>query len=140
MRFAVCSFALLIILPAAQSRACSCPVPDSPQESLKQATAVFVAKVTAIENGESGRMVTMEISTTWKGTTDKVVTLQTGFGGGDCGYVFAVGKSYLVYGHQGKLQDGSPGPLTTNICTRTRPLERAAGDIKALGPAKMPPV
>ena len=101
---------------------------------------MFVARVTKIERGDRGQSVTMEISTTWKGTKGKVVTVETGLGGGDCGYGFEEGESYLVYAYQRKIEEGSAGPLRTGICSRTRPLAKARGDIKALGPAKIPPV
>jgi hypothetical protein len=43
------------------------------------------------------------------------IVVYTGAGGGDCGYPFAVGTSYLVYAFTSK------GELTTGICTPTSP-------------------
>lgn len=79
------------------------------------------------------------MSSNWKGIKDKMVTVETGLGGGDCGYGFQEGESYLIYAYRTNGEDGKPGPLRTNICTRTRPLSKAKGDIKALGDSKMPP-
>ena len=33
----------------------------------------------------------------WKGSVAEEVFIQTGSGGGDCGYRFEVGRSYLLY-------------------------------------------
>ena len=48
----------------------------------------------------------------------------TGMGGGDCGYIFEVGKEYIVYCDQEKQslrgKTEVPAFLTTNICTRTQ--------------------
>ena len=43
------------------------------------------------------------------------IVIYTGNGGGDCGYPFAMGTSYLVYASPFK------GELTTGICTPTNP-------------------
>jgi hypothetical protein len=45
-------------------------------------------------------------------------------GGGDCGYRFQKGKQYIVYATEDR-----DGQLRTSICTRTRPLDRAAEDV-----------
>jgi hypothetical protein len=57
-----------------------------------------------------------------------VVVLATGAAGGDCGYAFRRGDTYLVYAV------GAPDDLRTSICTRTRPASEAAEDLAALGP------
>ena len=133
--------AILTLPVTSTAQACSCAAPPPPKQALEQAHAVFVARVTKIERGgRFGKTVTMEVSTTWKGIKEKTVTVFTGLGGGDCGYAFQVDKSYLVYAYQSKDRDGKLGPLSTNICTRTRAVESAKGDIDALGPAKMPPL
>ncbi|MDQ3706352.1 MAG: hypothetical protein M3437_14280 [Chloroflexota bacterium] len=77
--------------------------------------------------------------------------LVTGSGGGDCGYVFNPGDTYLVYAYSS--HPGSPvffiGNLRveipigtkqfgTSICTRTVPLALAAQDLAQLGPGAQP--
>jgi len=52
------------------------------------------------------------------------VEIVTGLGGGDCGYAFQSGVDYFVYARK----DGR-GRLTTNICSRTRPLDQAEEDL-----------
>jgi hypothetical protein len=54
----------------------------------------------------------------------KTVEVRTGFDGGSCGVRFKVGETYLVYA--GPFEYGG---LTTNICSRTRPLNEATDDI-----------
>jgi len=54
------------------------------------------------------------------------ITVYTGMGGGDCGYEFNVGTSYLVYAsvYNGKLVSG--------ICSFTSPAARVRGIIRQL--------
>ena len=59
---------------------------------------------------------------------DSIVTVGTGAGGGDCGYAFETGETYLVYA------SGDVADLRTGICTRTRRVADAASDLSALGP------
>ena len=57
-------------------------------------------------------------------------------GGGDCGYRFSREQKdgYLVYCHQSR----NAAALSTNICTRTRLITQAKGDLEAIGKAKPP--
>lgn len=55
----------------------------------------------------------------------KEIMIETGLGGGDCGYRFDRGVEYIVYAH------GQPkGGLRTGICSPTRPVKDAAEDPK----------
>jgi len=54
-------------------------------------------------------------------------SVETGAGGGDCGYEFSWGEKYLIYAHRQK--DGS---LTTSICTRTQKVSDASNDLAYL--------
>jgi len=111
---------------------CSCKPPDPPKKSLATVDAVFVGKVVQVVEGKKDvfprKTVVLVVSTVWKGKLTKELSLTTGIGGGDCGYRFEEGKSYLIYAY-GDVKKG----MSTNICTRTRPLERAAMDLRALG-------
>ena len=55
----------------------------------------------------------------------KEIVIETGLGGGDCGYAFRRGFDYIVYAS--KKPDGG---WTTGICTPTRLVEDAAEDLK----------
>jgi len=129
MLFALLAFTLFN--PTA-ALACKCAAPPAPKKALEQAKAVFAGKVTKIEKApEYGRLIHFAVSKTWKGVDKKTVTVKTGMGGGDCGYGFTKGKAYLVYCY-GKKE------LSTNVCTRTRSLDRAQEDLKEIGPGKEP--
>ncbi len=55
----------------------------------------------------------------------KDIVIETGLGGGDCGYDFRRGVDYIVYAS--KKPDGA---WTTGICTPTGPLEKAQEELK----------
>ena len=55
----------------------------------------------------------------------KEIVIETGLGGGDCGYDFRRGQDYIVYAS--KKPDGG---WNTGICTPTRLVESAAEDLK----------
>jgi hypothetical protein len=59
-----------------------------------------------------------------RGIQSSDIDVFTGHGGGDCGFGFQIGETYLVYAyeHQGKI--------STGICTRTRLLSKAAEDME----------
>src|SRR5688500_17811072 len=57
-------------------------------------------------------------------------TVHTGMGGGDCGYEFKIGTSYLVYASEYN------GKVVTNICTSTAPaarMQHVMRELRALG-------
>jgi hypothetical protein len=105
---------------------------------LASAEAVFSGTVVAVRDTMIGtsaeygpfprRKVTLRVDRAWKGVESKTVVVLTGQGGGDCGFPFERGESYLVYAH------GQPGqPISAGICGRTTQLARAAADVRALG-------
>jgi len=58
------------------------------------------------------------------------IVVHTGLGGGDCGYPFVVGTSYLVYASTSDRQ------LTTGICSGTKPEVMVSGLLKELRAAR----
>ena len=118
--------------------ACSCAEPGPPKAELERAAAVFVGKVTKLEqNVERHQLtVTFEVRKAWKGAKEKKLTLTTPLDGAACGFSFGdePGGEYLVYAN---ADPDNPGSLETNICTRTKALAEADSDLKELGaPAK----
>jgi hypothetical protein len=131
--------------------ACSCMMPPQPPQSFADAAAVFSGRVTGISNPVQlplvpqilntwaswtgspapynfyDRQVTFAVSDSWKGVESTTVTVETGQGGADCGYVFSTGQQYVVYAHS--FQGAA---LQTNICTRTAALSNAAADLTYL--------
>lgn len=139
--------ALLVCLWTSEARlkACSCVGPIPACQATWQAHAVFVAKVLAVvdeprpEKPDPSvfryyRRVALDVTEVFRGEVTKSSALYTGQGGGDCGYTFEVGESYLIYAHRPPT-----GELTTGICSRTRPTTAAADDLAYLrGPATKP--
>jgi hypothetical protein len=74
----------------------------------------------------ASRRVTIRIVEAFRGVAGETVEIFTGRGGGDCGYAFHAGGAYLVYARRSR----QTGQLTTSICSRTMPLERAADDLE----------
>lgn len=97
-------FAGLLTLNAQPVYACSCIIPGTPMEEMEKSDAVFSGEVTKIEDSSSyGYDVTLKVLETWKGTDGSLIKVHTGMGGGDCGFGFKEGESYLVYA---SLTDG----------------------------------
>lgn len=127
--------------PAPESSVrCSCIVPPAPTAARAAATAVFVGtvvsrrEITLEVDGSDiaipALAVTFRLEAVWKGVEpgEETVEVTTGFGGGDCGFPFVRGGTYLVY-----AGDGAPR-LTTSVCTRTALATLAEEDLEALGP------
>ena len=157
------------------------------EQTFRDAKVVFIGKVTKIvrtktasvrlvlkESGtpelvkvpywekstDDERVVTLEISETFKGTTDSTVSILTSVydGGGTCGVNFKKGESYLVYAYERRpllSSDQANLPrsqwtteielkasadqfnvrlpaLETNLCTRTGHLRWSKEDIEEI--------
>jgi hypothetical protein len=72
-------------------------------------------------------LVSFNVSRRYRGARKQHVQVETGLGGGDCGFAFEIGKQYLVYAHT-----GDSGGLSTGICTATAPLEESRVDLAYL--------
>jgi hypothetical protein len=132
--------AILICLVSTQARlsACECVGPILPCLAMEQAQAVFVGQVTEIVNVDQttqrasplpiARRVSFKLTEVLRGDVPESVDVYTGLGGGDCGFKFDAGKTYLVYAHRAAM-----GPLTTGICARTKEANSSAqNEIKEL--------
>lgn len=129
--------AFLMILGTGNAIACSCMFPGPPCQAAWKAESVFRARVVDIAASPAGAYDPKKIEWTpvrvslfieerllGPQTAKTTVEVWTGRGGGDCGYAFERGVTYVVYA--GKAQDGR---LTTGICSRTRPESEAAEDL-----------
>jgi hypothetical protein len=108
--------------------ACVCQPPQPPCEAFWEADAVFVGKVTGITSrpADSSRyagaeVVRFQVEDSFRGRVSDTVTVYTG--GDDCRYDFDVGERYLAYAYKDEEQN-----LTTNICSRTRPIGRSTSE------------
>jgi hypothetical protein len=117
--------------------ACSC-APISPCQAAWAAGLVFVGKVEAIDRLEPrsshpplfyDRRVRFRVQERLIGHfAGDAVEIFTHGQSATCGYPFAANGTYLVYaGRQPRT-----GELTTSICSRTKPLSGAGGEIRDL--------
>jgi len=75
----------------------------------------------------SGLTVTFSDVRLFRGKPARKFVVVTGFGGGDCGYPFRRGESYLVFA------DAEPsGELSVGICGQTATLAESAVELRAL--------
>ena len=123
------------LLSAGRASACSCGGPGEPCVAFGAASAVFVGTVTGSRTPpRSGRedghphVYRFSVAEAFSGVEGAEAEVATGTGGGDCGYEFRRGETYLVYAY--RTEKGAY--LATGICTRTRPLAEAAPDLDFL--------
>jgi hypothetical protein len=136
----------------ALARCVSPPIPNGPDRlkaevrwEVDRSTAVFTGTVTAMEYGPphsdsfaKGEMLVIRMVTDlwWKGRKSREVTVHTDnyrLPNGRMSteaheYRYELGRKYLVYAYA----DTDGGGLHANICTRTRTIEEAVGDIELL--------
>jgi carboxypeptidase family protein len=130
---------ILVLLASPAANACSCGGGGAPCESFGTASAVFAGTVIAVRDNPPPKADRKEadwlprlvykfsIQQAYSGVAGTEVEVNTGGGGGDCGYQFKVGERYLVYAQLYKDK------LTTSICTRTQLFSRATEDLAFLG-------
>jgi hypothetical protein len=127
---------LLLFGVATPSFACSCVhIGPACEDAWLRADAVFVGRVygsvllpTKRDNIDTyHRLVRVKVLEPFIGATSGWTTVETGVGGGDCGYDFSWGEKYVIYAHRNK--DGS---LSTSICTRTQKVSDASVDLAYL--------
>jgi len=113
--------------------ACSCAMSSGGAcESYWSTPAVFSGRVVQIDDVKRGgdqlyylsKKVRFAVIDPFRGVTGETIEVNTGSGGGDCGYKFEANESYLVYAWRSE-----DGVLSTGICSRTRPLTAAADDL-----------
>ena len=130
--------------------ACQCPLPEPPEEALKKATAVFSGKVTDRIIGQHleftfsypfiHRMYEFEakfaftVSEIWKGDPYETMIVNTISSGAMCGLELGVGEEAIVYAY------GETDYLSSDFCTRTRPLADASEDLAILGKGTPPTI
>lgn len=134
-------FAVLVLLAMpALVAACTCVLDPFPcGQSWKTGEVIFVGTVKSkvpldrveahagtfqIERGWS---FYIQVTESLRGPylAGQEVAVETGYGGGDCGYLFVPGNEYLVYAYGSKR-------LGTNICTPTQPKVMAGAIIRQL--------
>ena len=132
---------VVILIFAGFERASACSCSDRPVCGLQRyGTADFIGEVLSRqlvdEKGKmfldsyGGRQVQFEVRVieSFRGTqkAGEIVHIQTGQGGGDCGYRFEIGKRYLI-----DVMDEN-NLLQTDICMLTVPVEESKVEIDSL--------
>jgi hypothetical protein len=122
---------LLLVGNPIGALACSCAPPGPACQSFWKTDSVFAGEVLAIEQitvprdmggstlNMSQLVVRFRVNKAYRGFVGSEISVQTGIGGGDCGYHFERGHTYLVYGHIFN------GTVHTGICSGTQPIEQA---------------
>ena len=130
-RVAILLLPLTLLLLPSRADACSCVGGLPICQTFWEADAVFAGEVLSIDPvpegadpGFSRKRVRFRVQQAWRGGVEGEVEIRTGAGGGDCGYRFERGGTYLVYAH------GHEGTLSTSICTRTKKLAMAGEDLE----------
>ncbi len=124
----------LLVLAHGTSWACKCA--SGPSCGLRQYNAAdFVGRILSRQEvqpeGDLGidrvlfkvRVIESLRSTLKVG---EVVSVRTGLGGGDCGYIFKIGARYLIDASNGK------GGLFTSRCSITAPVQEAEVELRNL--------
>jgi 5-hydroxyisourate hydrolase-like protein (transthyretin family) len=131
---AVCGAVLLALVSAGEASACSCVFGGAAVcQEFWQVDAVFAGTATrsataVVDDGDYKRQIRVlkfSVAEAFRGERVSEIEVATGFGGGDCGYGFRVGETYLVYAGRNERD----GRLYTGICHRTKPLAKAAEDL-----------
>jgi len=128
----------LLAFPISDVNACSCredPIP--PCEEYWRAEAVFAGKAIKqstfyVEEGEGNSkyrfqqvLVRFSVEQAFKGISGEEVDIETGMGGGDCGYHFKDGERYVVYAFRSGRDKSH---LYTGICNRIKLAAEAEED------------
>jgi len=130
-RFLLAASLLVFCTPSLVS-ACSCAVGGGKcDRSWNYGNVIFVGTVTRRllpTDVFSRRVFQLSVSESFRGPAivGEDVTVYTGAGGGDCGYPFEIGASYLVYANL--VGDR----LVTSICSHTNPVAQTAHIIRQL--------
>ncbi len=72
-------------------------------------------------------LVTLEVMRSYRGVQGPLVDVETGLGGGDCGFAFEIDRQYLVYADRTES-----GQLETGGCDATAAIEQSAANLAYL--------
>lgn len=109
---------LALVFPAHNAFACSCTQAPADEVALRRTAMVFTGTATDSVGaflGGGSNASGFEVDRVYKGEVRSDQWIDTGSGGGDCGYEFRLGGRYAVFAH---TEDGES--FYTSICTNTR--------------------
>jgi len=132
-------FFVVVLFGFEKVNACSCRVSNPPCGGIEKSSIVFLAEVisVSIHNEERtaknkefipfiGKKAQVKVLESFNNMTAKELVVETGLGGGDCGFNFKEGEKYLIYAHEYK------GRILTSICSRTQLLTTAQEEVEIL--------
>ena len=133
-RFLMAASVLIFCTPSLVS-ACTCSLsPGTCNQDWRSGQVIFTGTVTSKVTadtpiaGIARNAFQFSVAESFRGPAiaGQEITVHTGMGGGDCGYKFEIGTSYLVYAFV------SNGRLSTGICTPTSEVSRVPHVIRQL--------
>ncbi len=115
------------------ARASECAAMPPVEDAYALASSVFVGKVMNVRERTRNVKVSFKVYKAFKGRLDDVTVILTSFPNDmGQGYPFQIEEQYLVFTY---AQDGRD---YTSSCTRTKPLSKAASDLKILTKISQP--
>ncbi len=103
-----------------EALSCSCGPKHSVKKEIEYSEAVILGQVISKDLTQpTEARYKILVTVKYKGQlSSDTITIVTGVGGGDCGYVFEIGKLYIIYAFKpGSVS--SKNIFSTNACTRT---------------------
>jgi hypothetical protein len=138
-RFLWLTIFFLILFCLKDADACSCRESKPPCGGINKTSIVFSGEVLDVtvhpeERTEAfkdnmpfiGVKAQVKVLEAFSNLTAKNLIVETGTGGGDCGFDFKAGEKYLIYAYEFK------GRIITTICSRTKALSKAQNDVEIL--------
>ena len=131
---------LFIFFTFSVALACSCGRNRPPCNYYGSTDAIFLGRVVGSAQqktyvNENGNKTVYDVGTirflvleNYKGAPGYEVEINSGTGGGDCGYWFQRNETYVVYAYR----NSESGALSTSICTRTSHVSDADEDLTYL--------
>ena len=150
----IVSAAVMLVLSSAAAFGCKCAAPPPELRTRRELAewrakgvgAIFVGRVASAELKSAWlkasvsdfvpamlddivpvMLVTFDVMHSYRGVEGQRVDVETGLGGGDCGFSFEVGREYLVFADRDES-----GRLSTGICSDTAPVEKSAANLAYL--------
>jgi hypothetical protein len=125
--------AVLTLTPRS-ARACSCLPAKPPAEARSAADAVFEGKLVAQSDADADHTrFEFSVSRVWKGDVAAATYVVSHKQSATCGRTYRADTTYIVYARTAK-----DGGLTDGLCSRSRPVEDAAEDLRVLGEGRAP--
>jgi len=112
------SFLILTILLTGITKSYSCKCYQMNLENeIDSADLIFQGKPIEKNQIDSKMIYKFSIDNVWKGSNSKTVEIITGLGGQDCGMIFEIGRTYVVFSNNGETSHCRKNALidSTNI-------------------------